>query len=159
LIEFPFQRRKGWGVIPRWSYSWFFANETLLGWMAVASLGLLILGAILLPVVIVQLPSDLLLAEDQHQQRRFWNRSLQGRLYVIARNLLGGLFLLAGIAMLLTPGQGIVSIIVGLGMMDFPRKRAVLVQVARRERILRTINRLRRRFGREPIKTPEARDS
>jgi hypothetical protein len=125
--------------------------------MAVASLGLLVLGAILLPVVIVQLPRDLLLSDGQRGRRQFWHRSLRGRLYVVGRNLLGGLFVLAGIAMLLTPGQGILSIIVGLGMMDFPGKRAVLVRVARQKRVLRAVNRLRRRFGRKPLAPPESK--
>jgi hypothetical protein len=66
---------------------------------------------------------------------------------------------LAGIAMLLTPGQGILSIIVGLGMMDFPGKRAILLRVARQKRVLRAVNRLRRRFGRKPLAPPESEAS
>ena len=42
---------------------------------------------------------------------------------LVVRNVLGWMFVLAGIAMLVLPGQGLLSIIAGLVLIDFPGKR------------------------------------
>jgi hypothetical protein len=49
------------------------------------------------------------------------------------------------------PGQGVLTMIVGLTLLDFPGKRGLECRLIGRPRILRTINRLRARFGRPPL--------
>jgi hypothetical protein len=60
--------------------------------------------------------------------------------------LLGLVMALPGI-----PGQGFLTMIVGLTMLDFPGKRGLERRLIARPRILRTINRLRARFNRAPL--------
>ena len=43
----------------------------------------------------------------------------------IGRNLLGGLLILLGLIMLVTPGQGILTIVLGFTIMDFPGKKRI----------------------------------
>ena len=43
---------------------------------------------------------------------------------LIVKNLVGGLFVAAGIVMLFMPGQGILTILIGLSLLDLPGKRA-----------------------------------
>ena len=43
----------------------------------------------------------------------------------IGRNLLGGLLILLGLVMLVTPGQGILTIVLGFTIMDFPGKKRI----------------------------------
>ncbi|MCA9592281.1 MAG: hypothetical protein KC776_03195 [Myxococcales bacterium] len=69
----------------------------------------------------------------------------------VARNAFGVLLLLAGIAMLVLPGQGIVTIIVSLVFLSFPGKRRMLRKLVSRPRVLAAMNSLRRRAGREPL--------
>ena len=49
------------------------------------------------------------------------------------------------------PGQGILTMIVGLTMLDFPGKRGLERRLIGRPHILHALNRLRARFGRAPL--------
>ena len=63
-----------------------------------------------------------------------------------------GSFLLAGLAMLVLPGQGLLTMLIGLLLLDFPGKRALERRVVRRPKILAFLNRMRDRRGREPLR-------
>ena len=71
----------------------------------------------------------------------------------IGRNVGGGLLVLLGLVMALPgiPGQGVLTMIVGLTLIDFPGKRGLERRLIGRPHILRAINRLRARFGRPPL--------
>jgi hypothetical protein len=72
---------------------------------------------------------------------------------VIAKNVAGVVLVLLGLVMALPgiPGQGVLTMIVGLTLIDFPGKRGLECRLIGRPRILRTINRLRARFDRAPL--------
>jgi hypothetical protein len=53
--------------------------------------------------------------------------------------------------MLLTPGQGILSIVVGLMLLDFPGKLILVRKILTKPRIFRTINRMRTTAKRPPL--------
>ena len=72
----------------------------------------------------------------------------------IGRNLLGMLFLIAGVIMLVTPGQGLLFIFLGLLFLDFPGKHQLIERLLRQPRIYRSINAIRARAGKVPIEVP-----
>ena len=49
------------------------------------------------------------------------------------------------------PGQGMLTILIGLMLLDVPGKRRLERRIVGRRRILQAINRLRKRFGRPPL--------
>jgi hypothetical protein len=61
------------------------------------------------------------------------------------------LFVLTGIAMLVLPGQGLLTMLIGLSLVDFPGKRAFERKIISLPIISLTINRLRERFGQQPL--------
>ena len=83
----------------------------------------------------------------------------------VLRNLLGLLLVVLGILMLVLPGQAILTILIGVFMMDFPGKRRFERWVIARPRVMRMLNSLRRRAGKPPIEPrtswfpPSARSS
>jgi hypothetical protein len=70
-----------------------------------------------------------------------------------AKNVAGVVLVLLGLVMALPgiPGQGILTMIVGITLIDFPGKRGLERRMIGRPRILRSINKLRARFHREPL--------
>jgi hypothetical protein len=72
------------------------------------------------------------------------------------RNLLGVILILLGLAMLLLPGQGVLTLLIGLLCVDFPGKRRFERWLVSRPAVARGINRLRRRAGRPPLEVPGA---
>ena len=103
-----------------------------------------------IPILIVRLPDDYFI--QNHRQTWLQNRHpvLRVSVYVI-KNLLGYVFLLAGIAMLMLPGQGILTMVIGVSLIDFPGKQRLQRQLIGQPAVLRTINRIRRKFGRKPL--------
>jgi hypothetical protein len=81
-------------------------------------------------------------------------RALAGRaLGRIGKNLAGAILMLLGLAMALpgVPGQGVLTMIIGLTLLDFPGKRELERRLVRRPAVLRRLNDLRRRFHRPPL--------
>ncbi len=76
----------------------------------------------------------------------------------ILRNLAGCLVFVAGVVMALplVPGPGVLFMLIGIGLVDFPGKRALELRLFRQRHVLHSVNRLRARFGRPPLETAES---
>ena len=53
--------------------------------------------------------------------------------------------------MLFTPGQGILSILMGLSLLNVPGKRSMERRIVGNPVVLRTLNAVRARAGRQPL--------
>lgn len=75
---------------------------------------------VLIPWIIVQIPSDYF--THYKRQKYLWEGRLPitRRVFLFLKNVVGVLFIIAGVAMLFLPGEGILTIIVGLFFVDFP---------------------------------------
>jgi hypothetical protein len=76
-------------------------------------------------------------------------------MFFVARNLAGLALLAAGIAMLVLPGQGLLTMLLGLSFMDFPGKHALLERAIACPKLQHALNWLRRKEGREEFVFPE----
>jgi hypothetical protein len=102
--------------------------------------------------VIVRLPPNYFHSKDPEPfwaDRPPWQRFL-GR---AVKNLLGFALVALGLLMSLPgiPGQGLLTMFIGVVLLDFPGKRALERRIASIPAILRGINRLRTRFHRPPL--------
>ncbi len=72
---------------------------------------------------------------------------------MILKNVLGVLLILLGIILSLPgiPGQGLLTILLGLIMLDIPGKRPLEAKIIQRPAILAAINKLRARFKKPPL--------
>jgi hypothetical protein len=70
---------------------------------------------------------------------------------MIAKNVLGYIFVVAGIFMLVLPGQGVLTILVGIMFLNFRRKYELERWIVSRRPVLRSINWVRRHAGRDPL--------
>ena len=72
---------------------------------------------------------------------------------VILKNLLGVFLILLGIVLSLpgVPGQGILTILLGLIMLDIPGKRPLEARIIKRPTVSAAINDLRARFNKPPL--------
>ena len=132
----------------QWLWNWLQGNTALLGWLLVLGVVSLVMTVALLPVVVVRLPADYFVIGGEERRAR---RGPVAWLWRIAKNLLGAIFVLAGIAMLVLPGQGVLTILIGLMLLDFPGKKALERRLARRPTIRGFLDRLRARRGVPPL--------
>lgn len=86
-------------------------------------------------------------------ERRFAHPALHLG-WCVARNLLGAALVVAGIIMLVTPGQGLLTLVVGLMLVDFPGKRRLSLYLIRRGHLIEGANRWRARYDKPPFAAP-----
>lgn len=134
---------------------WVSGNEALLWWVGAVGLLTFLLSAIAVPFLVARLPADYLTSDrDDDAHRPGTSRAIWISLLIL-RNIVGWLVLLAGLAMLITPGQGLLAIFVGLTLINFPGKRHLLRSLLQRPAIYRAANWIRNRCGVNDLKLPE----
>ena len=121
----------------------------------ILSLLLFVASLLAVPWVVRRLPPDVLEREEMpalgSQQATFWRLTVR-----LGRNLVGAVLLLAGIAMLVLPGQGLLTIIAAIILLQVPGKWRLVRVVLGYAPVLRAVNRYRTRNGLEPLRPPMA---
>lgn len=131
---------------------WIQNNETLVGWLIGASVVCFVGTLVVVPIALARIPQDYFVAQRRHRTKE---QHPAVRIALgIGRNVLGVILILGGIAMLILPGQGLLTIVIGLLVMDFPGKYRLERWLVRRPRILRGINWIRRKAQRPPLTAP-----
>jgi hypothetical protein len=106
----------------------------------------------LVSLVLVKLPSDYF---SESSERKFMDNSSQGTriLAILGKNFLGAILVLVGIVLSLpgVPGQGILTILLGVMLLDFPGKRDLERKIVGRQKVRDAIDRLRQKFGKPPL--------
>jgi len=70
---------------------------------------------------------------------------------LIAKNALGALLVVLGLIMFLTPGQGILTLLLGITLIDIPGKQALERRIIERPTVAKLVNRMRTRAGQPPL--------
>lgn len=135
---------------------WFQSNETLLWWIAVVS-ALTFVGTLaLMPVLVARIPTDYFAHERRDPSWRQDQHPAVRAALVVAKNALGVVLVAAGLAMLFLPGQGLVTMLIGIMLMNFPGKYRLERMIISQPPVLRAVNWLRARTGREALRVDGA---
>jgi hypothetical protein len=122
------------------------------------TLGLLALSVVLLVVslwasyrYLVSIPSDYF--SHSHRPLETWRESHPALRWsiLVGKNVLGVVLIILGLIMLFTPGQGILTLLLGVSLADIPGKRSVERRLIRQPQVLRVVNRMRDRAGKPPL--------
>ncbi len=123
----------------------FRAHEQLFWLLGLGSIVLFVLTALLIPWILIVLPADFFVRLD--------SKAFSGRhpvialLLIILRNVLGSVLLIAGIIMLFIPGQGLLTILIALALIDFPGKHTLVLRMISNPRVFGAANGIRRWAG------------
>jgi len=125
------------------------STDTLI-WLTVLSMVFFIGTLIAIPFILVRLPADYFdvrvprpWMKDHHPVLR-----LVGH---IVKNAVGAIFLFAGFLMLFLPGQGVLTMLIGISMLDFPGKRKVEAKLIGQPTVLSVVNSMRQKFNKPPL--------
>ncbi|MFW6415151.1 MAG: PGPGW domain-containing protein [Thermodesulfobacteriota bacterium] len=134
----------------------FFKEYSLLFWLlGSGSLLLLLFSLLVLPLVIIHIPADYFAREKRFS---FFRENVSPPIsiaWIVLKNLIGAVFVLIGLIMLLTPGQGLITIFIGLLLLNFPGKYRLEKSLIRQRSLFGWMNRLRARFGKPDLEYPE----
>lgn len=121
---------------------------------AAAWLAATVLTLAIVAFVVVKLPAE------HFVRRSGWRaaaaRGAGGWLRLVARNLAGLALIVLGAALSLpgVPGQGVLTMLIGVMLLDVPGKRTLERWLVRRPGVLVTLNRLRARWSKPPLVPP-----
>jgi len=110
--------------------------------------------------VIVRLPSDYLI--DAAPKSLFPGRPRWQQIALhLGKHVIGVALVVVGLVLSVpgVPGQGVLTVLTGVMLIDFPGKRRLEAWMLRPPRVLAALNRLRARFGKEPLESPRALES
>ena len=103
-------------------------------------------------VIMVKIPPDYF---KKGKPRKLWADKPKAVRYlgIFGKNLLGVVLVVLGIVMSVpgVPGQGILTILLGVMLLDFPGKQNLENRIVSRPQVLSTINKLRHRFGKPKL--------
>jgi len=134
------------------AWRWIERHEAPLVWLAAVSVLVSVVGLALLPWLIARLPADAFAEEGNARLPSLRRHPVAAALLIGIKNAAGGLFVIAGILMLVLPGQGVLSILLGLALMHFPGKRRLMRRIAWIGPIRKALGRIRARAGKEPFR-------
>jgi hypothetical protein len=116
--------------------------------IAVTSVALVIGSAFGALWAVKRLPEDYLIRDEPPP-----SRTPGARFRRIARNLVGIVLLVIGLLLLVLPGQGLLTLIAAVSLLDFPRKRELERRIMSRPKVLHALNRFRAKVGRPPLRS------
>ena len=129
---------------------WIQQNNQWLAILGILSAIMFVATLILIPIIIVRIPPHYFVSPHKG-----WLRSHPAfiPLFVI-QHLIGLVLLIAGILMLVLPGQGLLSILIGLSLIHFPGKHRLLQRLITIKRIHQPMNWIRAKAKVPPLQIP-----
>jgi hypothetical protein len=131
--------------------AWIQDHELALGWLAAVSAIVFIATLVAVPLLLVRVPHDYYARGSDHPRAAIKINPLARAILMVGKNTLGCVLVVVGIAMLVLPGQGILAILAGIALADFPGKHRLERWIVSQPVVLRSVNWLRRRRGRPPL--------
>lgn len=127
-------------------------HDVLLGWLGVVSLLVFVATLFAVPWFVVRIPEDYFVEEKREPLAWSSHHPLIRWPLLILKNLLGLVLLLMGIAMLVMPGQGLLTMLAGLVLLNFPGKFRLERWLVTHRPVLLSINWMRQRRGAPPLR-------
>jgi hypothetical protein len=134
-------------LIHEWKFSWW---QVLWGGLLFAVT--FAVSSAVVSLVLVKLPANYF--HSSHDREFLVHRHPVLRAVgIFAKNLLGLVLVVLGLLMAVpgVPGPGVLSILLGIMLLDFPGKRALETRIVGRPRVNGAVNALRARFGKPPL--------
>ena len=136
-----------------WMLAWSYGHETLLWWVGALSILMFVGTLVALPLVVARLPADYF-RRDRHATHHHKPSAALRLLGLLGKNLLGIVLVCTGVAMLVLPGQGILTLLIGLMLINFPGKRALEQRLVRQPTVLRAMNWMRAKAHQPALELP-----
>lgn len=126
-----------------------YKNEfIILAWFSVC---LLVISIAVIPWIIIKIPQDYFHERYRVRVAKQSNHPLIAQFFTGLKNVIGFIFVVLGILMLVLPGQGILTILMGLFMMNFPGKYRLERKIVSAPKVLQSLNFIRAKANKPPL--------
>jgi hypothetical protein len=124
--------------------------KTYILWLATISLFVFIFSLVSIKWLVALIPTDYFVKKNISKSKKSY--SLLWLMSIIVKNIIGYTLILGGILMLVLPGQGLFTILMGLILSNYPGKYTIEKRIISIPRILKTINWLRKKSNKPRLK-------
>ena len=130
---------------------WLANNQQVLVWVGAGSAVIFIASLLSLPWLVAKIPEDYFVPKKRQPTQWKAQQPMLRLLALIGKNLIGYGLILAGTLMLFLPGQGILTMVTGLLLIDYPGKFRIERRIASTPAVLNGLNWLRAKAKRPPM--------
>jgi hypothetical protein len=123
-------------------------NRGLTLGVTIASVVMFVATLVIVPWLVARAPEDYFVREQRPP------RSALGWVGFALKNVVGLFSLVAGILMLVLPGQGVLTLVVGVALLDFPGKQKVQHWLVKKHSVQRALSWLRKRAHKPEFQFP-----
>jgi len=132
-------------------FEWIGLPNEAVWWIVSTSVAMFVLTLLAAPLLIIRVPADYFAhphrSDADHPSRHHWFRWV----WLIAKNVVGVAFLFFGALMLVLPGQGILTILISVTLLDFPGKFWFQRWIVTRHGVLESVNWVRHKAGKQAL--------
>jgi archaellum biogenesis protein FlaJ (TadC family) len=132
-------------------YEFIQTNANVLWILAVFSLITFFVSLAVVPFLLIRIPSDYFSHKKRQRPLVKNNNPFVRGVFIVGKNVVGYMLIVLGITMLFMPGQGLLTVLLGIILIDFPGKYRFERWLVLRKHVLRSINWLRIRANAEPL--------
>lgn len=125
-------------------------------WIGIGSAAMFIISLASVPFIVARIPVDYFTHRGRQRLSRSSHHPAVRLLLSGFKNLVGAMLLMAGFIMLFTPGQGLLTILFGLMIMNYPGKYRLERRIIRKPAIFGAVNAMRRTQGQDPLHRPDS---
>lgn len=130
------------------------SNPALLKSLLIFSIMFFIAGLVSVPFLVCKIPNNYFLRGKRSWSSSYEKYGIAFILILLLKNSLAIILFIAGIFMLFLPGQGLLSLFLGIMLLDFPRKYQLESWLIRKPALNKSLNWIRRKNGIEEILLP-----
>lgn len=140
-------------LIEQWE--WVRQHDKVFYWVGAISLATVIVSFVAVPIVIRRMPYDYFLEDSEAAEQLREQHPVLRVLFLILKNLIGGILVIGGLIMFLTPGQGVLTLLIGLLLMDFPGKRGLEIRLMKLKPVKKAVDWIRSKGEKRPLVLPD----
>jgi len=118
-------------------------------WLGSISFLVFIFSLISIKWLVALIPSDYFIEDKRNKYQSSY--PLTWLISIIIKNIVGYILIIGGILMLVLPGQGLFTIIIGLMLSNYPGKYFIERKFIAIPSVLKTINWLRKKSNKPPL--------
>ena len=118
-------------------------------WLGIVSSVIFLVSLLSIGWLVSLIPSDYFI--NRKESKFKLNYPVAWIVSVVIKNIFGYILIFGGILMLILPGQGLITIFVGLLLSNYPGKYSIEKRIIATPKILKSINWLRKRSNEPPL--------
>ena len=132
--------------------SWFSNHPGVLIGLGISSILIFILSILGISWFIAQIPEDYFLSTKRKPSKWQEQKPILRLVVIFGKNIIGFSLIIGGLLMLVLPGQGLLTIVTGLLLVNYPGKYKLEKKLVAIPSIFRALNWIRVKANKPPLK-------